>query len=86
MKEGGHTYDWEKMVHDSGSREVYKPVGRFTLYIHFVHWSSLPHVCNRSYSPNEGSISLHFRWMFRRWDCILVEVTYAVIPGTAQYM
>jgi hypothetical protein len=31
---------------------------------------------------NEGSISLHFRWMFRRWDCILIEVTYAVIPGT----
>jgi hypothetical protein len=31
---------------------------------------------------NKGSISLHFRWMFRRWDCILIEVTYAVIPGT----
>jgi hypothetical protein len=33
---------------------------------------------NRSYSP----IFPHFRWMFRRWDRILVEVTYAVIPGT----
>ena len=73
------------MVRDSGSREVYKLVGHFTLYVVYTGHLYLIFVIVPIHL-NEGSISLHFRWMFRRWDCILVEVTYAVIPGTAQYM